>query len=192
MKLAVITAGVGSPSATKLLGDRLAEAFVVETGAQVSQVELRHLARDLAGHLVTRVPTPELSAAMEAVAAADAVIAVTPIYNGSFHGLFKLFIDALDQDTLADVPVLLAATGGTVRHSMAIQQTLVPLFFHLRARILPTTVFAATGDWGDAGSELPGRIERAARELADFVDGAPRRSRTDEFAVVPFEELLNR
>ncbi|MGY4721615.1 CE1759 family FMN reductase [Naumannella cuiyingiana] len=193
MKVAVITAGTGSPSSTKLLGDRLGEALLEQTDAELIKIDLREYARDLAGHLVTHVPTPELDQAMADVAGADAVIAVSPIFNGSYHGLFKMFFDALELGTLKDTPTLLAATGGSARHSLAIQNSMLPLFYYLGARVTPTAVFAASADWGDASSELPGRIRRAAGELAQLVDHEPIRERRDEFAdVTPFEELLRR
>ena len=61
-------------------------------------------------------------------------------------------------------PVLLAATGGTARHALVIDDQMRPLFAYLRAFTLPTSVYAAPEDWG--ASELGDRIERAATELA--------------------------
>ena len=90
-----------------------------------------------------------VSEAVATLAAADAVIAVTPVFNGAYSGLFKLLLDVLDEGTLRGVPVLLAATGGTARHSLAIDQTMVPLFYYLRARPTTSPVFAATDDWAD-------------------------------------------
>lgn len=43
-----------------------------------------------------------------------------------------------------------------------------PLFAYLRTLALPTSVFAAPEDW--ASTELGGRIERAATELAVILD----------------------
>jgi FMN reductase len=60
--------------------------------------------------------------------------------------------------------VLLAATAGSSRHALVIDDQMRPLFAYLRALTLPTSVFAAPEDW--AATELGGRIERAATELA--------------------------
>jgi FMN reductase len=68
---------------------------------------------------------------------------VTPIFNASYSGLFKSFFDVLDEDALADKPVLIGATGGTARHSLALEHALRPLFAYLRAVVAPTSVFAA-------------------------------------------------
>ena len=63
--------------------------------------------------------------------------------------------------------MLLAATGGTPRHALVIDDQLRPLFAYMRALTLPTSVYAAPEDW--ATTELGTRIERAATELAVMV-----------------------
>ena len=73
----------------------------------------------------------------------------------------------LDNDLLVAKPVLLAATGGTARHALVIDDQMRPLFAYLRALTLPTSVYAAPEDWGS--TELGKRIERAATELAVLV-----------------------
>ena len=74
---------------------------------------------------------------------------------------------AQDTDALNAMPVLIAATAGSARHSMVLDHAMRPLFSYLRAVVLPTGVFAATEDFGDAG--LEDRIRRAAAELAHAV-----------------------
>src|SRR5690606_9986955 len=101
----------------------------------------------------------------------------------------------LEEGTLAGMPVLLAATGGTPRHSMVLDTALRPLFSHLKALTAPTAVYAAAEDWGSPG--LDARIERAGRELADLVMALPSRRRSDPFdsddpGFVSFEEMLGR
>ena len=198
MNLVVITAGSGSPSSTRLLGDRLADATLDALGAggsaaSVTHVELRELANDLAAAYVTHLPSARLADAFAAVGTASGVVVVTPTINGSYAGLFKLFFDALDEGVLRGRPVLLAATGGTARHSLVIDQALLPMFFYLKALVAPTSVFAATDDWGDAASGLGGRIAKAGRDLAELMLTRPAADHADEFADVPdFAELLSR
>ena len=198
-RLAVVSAGVGQPSATRLLADRLAAATaraVQATGesAEVQVIELRGYAKDLANQIVTGVASPRLAAAARSVAEADAVIAVSPIFNASYSGLFKLFFDTLQVDALTGVPVLIAATGGTARHSLALEHALRPLFSYLRASVVPTAVYAATEDWA-APAELTARIDRAAAELAVPLAGTrtPPRARSQTSADLGtggFERLL--
>ncbi|MGR7026853.1 FMN reductase [Geodermatophilus sp. URMC 62] len=196
--LAVVSAGLSTPSSTRLLADRLAAATVAalrERGedAVVEVVELREHARDLADAFVTGFPDAALRAAIGTVTGADAVIAVTPVFTASYSGLFKSFVDVLEEDALTGTPVLLGATAGTARHSLVLEHAMRPLFAHLRAVTVPTAVFAASEDWaGGDGGELGRRIVRAAGELADVVTGRPASARpADPFADVPsFEDLL--
>jgi FMN reductase len=201
--LAVVSAGLSNPSSTRLLADRLATATVEALRARgddatVEVVELRTHARDLADHLTTGFADESLQAAIDTVVGADALIAVTPVFSASYSGLFKTFFDVLDKDSLTGTPVLLGATAGTARHSLAVEYAMRPLFAYLRAVPVPTGVFAASEDWAGGGdTALAGRIERAAGELADVLvgRGAGRPAGTrpaDPFAdpTASFEELL--
>ena len=204
LKLVVVSAGLGKPSATRMLADRLAEAVRRGLGEQdravdVRVLELRELAVDIANNLVTGFPNAALGDAVRAAETADALIAVSPIFSASYSGLFKSFFDVLGHQALTGKPVLIAATGGTARHSLALDHALRPLFSYLRATVVPTGVYAATEDWGAAsGSEdadLTGRIARAAGELTALLAGrpasaAPPRDAFAEESVVPFEQLL--
>jgi FMN reductase len=197
--LAVVSAGLSTPSSTRLLADRLTAATVAalaERGitATVEAVELREHARHLADNLLTGFANKPLQAAVDTVVGADGLIAVTPIFSASYSGLFKTFFDVLDKDALAAKPVLLGATAGTARHSLVLEHAMRPLFAYLRAVVTPTAVFAASEDWagGDGASgALAGRIDRAAGELADLMAGRPPAAPVDPFDdPTPFEELL--
>lgn len=178
LKLAVVSAGLGRPSSTRLLADRLAAATgEALTGADtdVRVIEVRDLAAAIANHLVTGFPNPVLRDAIDAVAKADGLIAVTPVFTASYSGLFKSFFDLIDPTALTGKPVLVAATGGTARHSLVLEHAMRPLFAHLRAVVVPTAVYAASEDWGSEGDahtgHLPGRIARAGQELAALMAG---------------------
>ncbi|KJY37957.1 MULTISPECIES: CE1759 family FMN reductase [Streptomyces] len=177
MKLVVVSAGLSSPSSTRLLADRLTAATLEAAAAPARPdagpevIELRELATEIAQHFTTGFPSARLAAALDAVAAADALIAVTPVFAGSYSGLFKSFFDLLDKDALTGTPVLLGATGGTARHSLVTEHALRPLFTYLRALVVPTAVYAASEDWGEEG--LARRITRAGTELARFLTPHP-------------------
>ncbi|MFJ2241465.1 CE1759 family FMN reductase [Streptomyces sp. NPDC087859] len=203
MKLVVVSAGLSVPSSTRLLADRLAAAVERLAPAEVQVVEVRDLAVAIAHHLTSGFPGRDLAAAQDAVAGADALIVVTPVFSASYSGLFKSFFDVLDKDALAGKPVLIAATGGSARHSLVLDHALRPLFSYLRAVVVPTGVYAASEDWGAEG--LDGRIERAAGELAALLpEGRPearpatsgasatsaKAKARDRFEVVPFAEQL--
>ncbi len=168
------------------LGDRDIEATF-------SVVEARDHARELVDHLLTGFPSPRLQAAITTVTSADGLIAVSPIFSASYSGLFKTFFDVLAVDALAGTPILVAATGGTPRHSLAIDHALRPLFAYFGASVMPTGVFAASDDWGhqEWAASLAARIERAAGELAAALGGRVTPPRVDPYAdPVPFGELL--
>jgi FMN reductase len=201
--LVVVTAGLSQPSSTRLLADRLSAAAVAEAAGlgvrlDTRVVELRDLAHDITNHMLTGFPPAALRDALDAVAGADALIAVTPIFNASYSGLFKSFFDVVDKDALTDKPVLLAATGGTARHSLALEHAVRPMFAYLRAVTVPTSVFAASEDWGgesgdgyQAEGHLRGRIDRAAAELAREIDRRDPAVVPDPFALTTsFEDLL--
>jgi FMN reductase len=197
--IAVVSAGLSQPSSTRLLADQLAAATdrvlrLHDQHVRLEVVELRDLAHAITDNLLTGFPSGPLAEAVTLVRDADAVIAVTPIFSASYSGLFKSFFDVLEEGTLDGKPVLLAATAGTARHSLALEFALRPLFAYLRAAVVPTAVFAAGEDFGggSAGSSLSERVERAARELGDAVLGRPRAVTVDPFDhPTPFAQLLN-
>jgi FMN reductase len=120
--LAVISGGLREPSSTRLLAgqiDAAVRAELAQSGlpAVSSFVELRPLGRAIMDAMLTGFAGRELESAFETVAA-----------NASFSGLFKSFFDVLPEHTLSDMPVLIAATGGTERHSLVLEHALRPMF----------------------------------------------------------------
>ncbi|MFM1723523.1 FMN reductase [Rhodococcus sp. PAM 2766] len=197
--LTVISAGLTQPSSSRLLADRLTAATVAAldergVGTDVEVVELRDHAHALVDNLLTGFPGGALRSVVARVAASDGIIAVTSIFNASYSGLYKSFFDVLDQGTLDGVPTLLGATGGTARHSLALEHAIRPMFAYLRAATVPTGVYAASEDWAGSGDQaLAGRIARAGDELAAAMAGREHTGPADPFAdAVPFEELLAR
>ncbi|MER7661977.1 MULTISPECIES: FMN reductase [unclassified Streptomyces] len=200
LKLVAVSAGLSVPSSTRLLTDRLTEAVRGSLGEQnggrepeVRVVELRELAVPIANHLVTGFPSAALGEALDAVTEADGLIVVSPVFAASYSGLFKSFFDLVEVGALAGKPVLIGATGGTSRHSLVLEHAMRPLFAHLRALVVPTAVYAASEDWGGTGDALtdtlPDRIERAGRDLAEFMATASGRTagkKTEPVPALPF------
>lgn len=187
-----VSAGLSQPSSTRLLADRLATAVRGELGEQttVEVVELRDYAHDITDNLLTGFANQRLRQVLELVDRADGLVLTSPVFTASYSGLFKSFVDVLDPESVRYKPVLLAATGGTERHSLVLEHALRPLLSYLRARTVPTAVYAASSDWGN-DTELGQRITRAAEELATAVRTQPERERADPFDdPVPFEQLF--
>ena len=186
--LVVVSGGLREPSSTRLLADRLGQAAqkeLTEAGQQVSYtvVELRRIGRPIMDAMLTGFATAELEEVFEQVAAADGLIAVTPAFNASFSGLFKSFFDVLPELSLSDMPVLIAATGGTERHSLVLEHALRPMFSYLHAVVSPTGVYAATADFGGSQStgDLSHRIVKAATDFTRLLRSCGPRTRRDPF-----------
>lgn len=184
VRIVAISAGLSEPSTTRMLAERIGEATQKQLGdASVETVTLREFAHDIVDATLTGFASPRLQHVHDEVMAADGLIAVTPIFKASYTGLFKSFFDALEADALIGKPVILAATGGTVRHSLAIDFAMRPVFAYMQALIVPTGIFASPRDWGTEGKNaLAARIDRAAAELANLLRGAGTgRKRDEEF-----------
>ena len=168
--LAIVSGGVREPSSTRLLADRLGEAVHQElTRAGDSSAARSSSCAGWAtdhGRDAHRLRHLRSRSRIRDSRAADGLIAVTPAFNASFSGLFKSFFDVLPEGTVSDMPVLIAATGGTERHSLVLEHALRPMFSYLHAVVSPTGVYAATDDFG------------AGRRPAGWRSGSGRRPPT--------------
>ena len=200
-KLTIVTGGLREPSSTRLLADRLDEAVRAELAEQgvpatSTIIELRPLGRAIMDAMLTGFAGTDLEAAFEAVGSADGLIAVTPAFNASYSGLFKSFFDVVPEEILSDMPVMIAATGGTERHSLVLEHAMRPMFSYLHAVVSPTGVYAATDDFGaqHTASGLSERIGRASADFARLLRSCGPRQRRDVFAeeLTAMESLLQK
>lgn len=174
--IVVISGGLGTPSTSSLLGRQIGESAIrglasLDVQGELKVVELRDYANDITNNLLTGYATPRLAQVIETVTGAAGLVVVSPVFTASVSGLFKSFIDILDPISLEGKPMILAATGGSPRHSMVIDYSMRPIFAYLRARIMPTAVFASPEDWGaDRGQGALAERERCAgEELAQVI-----------------------
>ncbi|MGC4154401.1 MAG: NAD(P)H-dependent oxidoreductase [Propionicimonas sp.] len=183
-QLAVVSAGASDPSSTRLLADRIItnvtrRAAQRDHQVQIGVIELRPLAAEIATALTSQLIGPKLTEAIATLAAADGLVVSTPVYKAGASGLLTSFLQLLDNDLLIAKPVVLAATAGTSRHALVVDEQLRSLFAFLRTLAVPTSLFAAPEDWGDPA--LSKRIDRAAVELvllleADLATGVREES----------------
>jgi FMN reductase len=171
-RLVIVNAGTSDPSSSRMLADRIAQKTLDHLHAQnipatANVIELGPLAGEIAHAIVSGFPHGPLLDAVKLLAAADGVIVATPVYKAGMSGLFKSFVDILDNDLLIATPLVLSATAGTARHALVIDDQLRSLFAFMRTLTTPTSVFAAPEDWADPS--LVGRIDRAATELAAMI-----------------------
>ena len=158
-------------------------------------IELRDHAQDLTNNLLTGFPSPRLQAAIRRSSRPTASSRCRPIFSASYSGLFKMFFDVLERDGLAGKPVLIGATGGSARHSLALEHAAPAPVRLPRGGYRPDRVFAAAEDWGVGRGRRRRRsverIDRAARELATAVAARDPVAETSAFDdPVPFEDLL--
>ena len=167
-RLVIISAGTSDPSSSRLLADRIADrscelAACHGGSVTTSVIELREVSSEISTALVSQLITSRLQAAIATLGEADGIIASTPVYKAGPSGLFTSFFDVLDDDLIVARPVVLAATAGTARHALVVDEQMRSMFAYLRALTTPTSLFAAPEDWGDPA--LNKRIDRAAVEL---------------------------
>jgi FMN reductase len=167
-KLVAVSAGASDPSSTRLLADRITQR-VAELASQrdhdlaVHVIDLRGLASEITAALVSQLIGPKLQHAVTELGEADGIVVSTPVYKAGASGLLTSFFQVLDNDLLIAKPVIPAATAGTARHALVVDEQLRSLFAYLRALTVPTSVFAAPEDWNDPA--LGKRLDRAAFEL---------------------------
>jgi FMN reductase len=160
LRLVAVSGGLQRPSKSAALAEHLLDLIADEFPCEQHLVVLGQLAPQLAG-AVWRSQLPDtVERELSIVEQADILVVTTPVYRGSYTGLFKHFFDFIDQDALVDTPVLLAATGGSERHALMIDHQLRPLFSFFQARTLPLGVYATDKDFVDYRLQDPALIER--------------------------------
>ncbi len=158
----------GSPKAESKTGTLIelaATAIAARVDAVVTAIRPYALGPGLTGATAREEVGDDVERLLRAVETADLLIAGTPVFQGSYTGMFKHLFDLIDPHALEDMPVLLVATGGSERHSMVLEHQMRPRFSHFQAHTLPVGSYGSGGDFIGATLYNPpvlGRIERAA------------------------------
>ncbi|CRX67314.1 FMN reductase [Stenotrophomonas sp. BSUC-16] len=161
LRIVAVSGGLQRPSRAATLAEHLLGLIGDNMRSEQQLIELGELAPQLAGAL-WRSQLPEVvERQLVAVERADVLVVSTPVYRGSYTGLFKHFFDFIDQDALVDTPILLAATGGSDRHALVIDHQLRPLFSFFQARTLPLGVYATDRDFAEGRVHNEALIQRA-------------------------------
>lgn len=156
------------PSKSRALGAYLAERVGLALPITVRQYDVVDAGRGLGAAFSREELTPEALEVVEAVENADGLIAITPVYKGSFTGLFKHLFDFVGPLTLVNKPVLIGATGGGHRHALTVEHQLRPLFGFFSALTVPTAVYASDNEFTDDRPSDPALIERAEVSVHQF------------------------
>lgn len=153
LKTVIVNGSLGKPSRTRSLLDSLHLQLGQALGqsAQAVRLDVRHidlvdLVADIGPVLYKDALSAQARDALEAIETADFLIVGSPVFRGSLPGLLKHLFDLVDQHALQGTPVLLAATGGSPRHSLVLDHQLRPLFGFFSALTLPIGVYATPED----------------------------------------------
>lgn len=171
-KVVVVSGNTSRPSRTLALSEALLSGLRAELPVEPHLIELGVIAPVLSGVLSRADAGDELERQLRAIEEADALIVGSPVYRASYTGLFKHLFDLVHHEALIDVPVLLAATGGSERHALVIDHQLRPLFSFFQARTLPIGVYASERDFQNytiTSPELRGRIRLAIERAVPLV-----------------------
>lgn len=172
-KIVAFSGSYSKPSKTSSLVENIAKNAAGRHGSIIQYYDMSDLGSSLG--LAQRVNDLDEQAKkiIDAFASADALIIGSPVYKGSYPGLFKHFIDLLDPTILYGKPILLAASGGGQRHALVLEHQLRPLFGFFMAHSLPTAIYASSQDYSEDSKiispELLGRIDQAVGEFSPFI-----------------------
>lgn len=104
----------------------------------------------------------------------------------------NIFFDFVEQTALVDVPVLLAASGGSDRHALVLEHQLRPLFSFFQAQTLPIGVYATdrdfTPEYTIQSQQLADRITLAVARALPILEWAPAKGQRAELVKVKTEQ----
>ncbi|MGH3504597.1 MAG: NAD(P)H-dependent oxidoreductase [Nocardioidaceae bacterium] len=170
LRVVVVNGSPNQPSKTMGLVDVVLDTLRGMLPVETSRIDVYRLGQGFTEATERDDVTPEIETTVRLAEEADLLIAATPVYRGSYPGMFKHFFDLVDQYALANKPVLLAATGGGDHHALVLEHALRPLFAFFQALTVPVAFFASAGDFDGTvllNPRVHGRIEMG---LADVVD----------------------
>ena len=171
-KLVGFSANLQRPSKTRALVEAVSEAAAADGGLDLRLFDLVDAGTGLGAAWSRDGLSLPARRVVEAIEGADALVVGSPVYKGSFTGLFKHVFDLIDPAALANKPVAIVATGGGARHALVVEHSFRPLFGFFGALQVPTTVYGSDPDFTDGRPTDPGvrdRIAQAGAQLAALV-----------------------
>lgn len=172
LRVVAVCGSLQVPSKSRGLLDAIVDELGTKLEVEANVISLTDLAPTLAGVVSRSKADPQLEAALQEIEAAELLIVVSPVYRAAFSGLFKHLFDLVDQRALEGTPVLLAATGGSERHSLILEHHLRPLFSFFQAVTLPLGVYGVESEFVDyrvASQALQDRVERTVERAVPLI-----------------------
>lgn len=176
-KVIAFSGSFNRPSKTTALVNYIGEKVAKKFGTEVVTYDLLDIGTTLGLAQRADKLEPKGQKIIEELTLADAIIIGSPVYKGSYPGLFKHFIDLIEPERLYGKPVLLSATGGGDRHALMVEHQLRPLFGFFMAHSLPTAIYASSRDFGPdneiQSQDLVSRIAKAVNQFLPFLKSQP-------------------
>jgi FMN reductase len=172
IRIVGVTGSLRAPSKTITLVEEIVGQLALRLSADVQLIKVNELGPSFAGALSRAEVSPEIEAALVSIETADVLVVASPVYRASFTGLFKHLFDFVDQYSLVDTPVLLAATGGSERHALILEHQFRPLFSFFQALTMPVGIYAHDSDFTDyqiSSSRLLDRINQAVTKSLPLI-----------------------
>jgi FMN reductase len=197
IRLVGISGNIRRPSRTRALVEHIGYEAVRSIPARVDIYDLIDAGPGLGRAFAREELSPQAAAIVAAIEAADALIVGSPVYKGSYTGLFKHLFDFIEIAALAGKPVVLTATGAAQEHALVVEHQLRPLFGFFTALALPTAVYASDQDFSDGrlvSERVRDRAAEAIRQLAatagvDLRGGTTRRAAGARIAAGHLDEI---
>jgi FMN reductase len=177
LRVVAVSGSLHAPSKTSVLVAAILDEIAEHQEISRHVIELSDIGPEFAGAL-TRDDLPSSAEdELRRIEEADLLVVASPVYRGSFTGLFKHLFDFVGQYALVDKPVLLAATGGGERHALMLEHQFRPLFGFFQALTLPIGVYASTSDFTEytlTSDAVKGRVDLAVLRGLPFVRSSNR------------------
>lgn len=186
LNIVAVSGGLNTPSKTESVIQHILDALAEAIDIHVHFIKLSEIGPLLGGAIYRHQLPQQVQDDLAKIEAADALIVGTPVYRASFTGLFKHLFDFVEQTALVDVPVLLAASGGSERHALVLEHQLRPLFSFFQAQTLPIGVYATdkdfTPEYTIQSEQLKERINLAVERALPILEWVPAQGLRAEWA----------
>lgn len=170
LRVVTVNGSPSDPSKTMGLVDLILQTLAQMTPLDSAQIDVYRLGPGFTAAAERHDVTPDVESALRTAETAELLIAATPVFRGSYTGMFKHFFDLVDQYALANKPVILVATGGSERHALVLEHALRPLFGFFQALTVPVGFYASAGDFDGTLPLNPEIYSRVKVGLQDVID----------------------
>ena len=164
-----LSANTHMPSKTRALLETLVDTFETVSGLPVQMHDLVVHGRQMGACYQKGELDASSRALVESIEQAEGLIVTSPVYKGSYSGLFKHVFDLVDPLSLRNKPVLLGATGGGLRHALMVEHQMRPLFGFFGAHTVPTAVYASDSEFVNGRCVDPLLVARCREAVGEFI-----------------------